>query len=55
MGLNFHRVLAFVENVGISTLHYLDLADEPAVDERFPRTQIRSIPLQELRKLAFWQ
>ncbi|KAE8365502.1 Polymerase/histidinol phosphatase-like protein [Aspergillus caelatus] len=55
VGLNFHRVLAFVEDVGILTLHYLDLADEPAVDERFPRTQIRSIPLEELKKLAFWQ
>ncbi|GAB1209511.1 hypothetical protein APSETT445_008290 [Aspergillus pseudonomiae] len=55
VGLNFHRVLAFVEAVGISTLHYLDLADEPAVDDRFPRTQIRSISLEEMKTLAFWQ
>lgn len=43
VGFNFHGVLAFMEKAGISTLHYLELGDEPAVDERFPRTQIRSI------------
>jgi histidinol-phosphatase (PHP family) len=55
VGLNFHRVLTFVEDMGISTLHYLDLGDGPAVDERFPGTQIRSIELGELKNLPFWQ
>ncbi|GAQ07694.1 probable histidinol-phosphatase [Aspergillus lentulus] len=55
VGFNFHGVLAFMEKAGISTLHYLELGDEPAVDERFPRTQIRSIHVDELKKLPFWQ
>lgn len=44
-----------MEKAGISTLHYLELGDEPAVDERFPRTQIRSINVSELKKMSFWQ
>lgn len=55
VGFNFHGVLAFMEKAGISTLHYLELGDEPAVDERFPRTQIRSINVSELKKMSFWQ
>ncbi|KAI9933463.1 histidinolphosphatase [Aspergillus wentii] len=56
VGLNFHRVLAFIEKVGISTLHYLELSDAtPAMDERFPRTQVRSIQTEELKTMSFWQ
>ncbi|KAH8430269.1 histidinol-phosphatase [Aspergillus melleus] len=55
VGLNFHRVLEFIERVGISTLHYLELAERAAVDERFPRTQVRSISVKEVKQEAFWQ
>lgn len=58
VGLNFHRVLSFMDDVGISTLHYLrrDENPEPAsmTDWRFPRTQICSIPVSEVRKLPFF-
>lgn len=53
VGLNFHRVLAFVEQVGISTLHYLQLSDGASgADSRFPRTQIASIGVEETKKLG---
>ncbi|KAL2012881.1 hypothetical protein VTN00DRAFT_406 [Thermoascus crustaceus] len=57
VGLNFHRVLDFLGTAGISTLHYLELSDTDipdAVDSRFPRTRIMSIPVDELKKLPFW-
>jgi histidinol-phosphatase (PHP family) len=44
-----------MEKAGISSLHYLELGDGPVVDERFPRTQIRSIHIDELKKMSFWQ
>lgn len=56
VGLNYHRVLDFIDQVGILTIHYLDLstAEETGTDSRFPRTQIRSISVAELKKLPFW-
>lgn len=55
---NFPRVLAFLDTTGITTLHYLDLSDgpsaSPVVDDRFPRTQVRCISVDELRRLPFW-
>ncbi|KAA8650100.1 hypothetical protein EYZ11_001288 [Aspergillus tanneri] len=55
VGLNFHRVLAFAEEVGISTIHYLDLTDGPIVDKRFPQTRVQSIGLAELKQQPFWR
>jgi histidinol-phosphatase (PHP family) len=58
VGLNYHRVLEFVDKVGISTLHYLDLADGEAdtpVDPRFPRTVVRSVAVNEVKEMAFWK
>ncbi|RAK95457.1 histidinol-phosphatase [Aspergillus ibericus CBS 121593] len=55
VGLNFHRVLPFMEQVGISTVHYLELGEgDAAVDQRFPRTQIQSVTLAEMKAMAFW-
>ncbi|PYI12033.1 histidinol phosphate phosphatase H [Aspergillus sclerotiicarbonarius CBS 121057] len=55
VGLNFHRVLPFMEQVGISTVHYLELGEgDAAVDQRFPRTQIQSVALAEVKEMAFW-
>lgn len=56
VGLNFHRVLDFVETVGISTLHYLQLSETDAdtassVDGRFPRTQVASIGVADAKAL----
>ncbi|PLB37344.1 histidinol-phosphatase [Aspergillus candidus] len=53
VGLNFHRVLAFVEQVGIAKLHYLALGDE-GVDARFPRTCVREVSVEELKTRPFW-
>lgn len=59
VSLNFHRVLEFLDRAGISTLHYLQLAESSAQntapDPRFPRTQIAAISVEELKKLAFWE
>jgi histidinol-phosphatase (PHP family) len=55
VGFGFQGVLAFMEKAGILTLHYLELGDGPAVDERFARTQIRSIHMDELKKMSFWE
>lgn len=59
VGLNFYRVLTFLNTAGITTLHHLEVVDGPSaptvVDNRFPRTQIRAVPVDELRKSAFWQ
>ncbi|KAL5335154.1 polymerase/histidinol phosphatase-like protein [Aspergillus crustosus] len=59
VGLNYHRVVEFVEKVGIPMLHYLDLADEAAVekpvDSRFPRTVVKSVPVEEVKNMPFWK
>ncbi|CEL02362.1 Putative Histidinol-phosphatase [Aspergillus calidoustus] len=58
VGLNYHRVLEFVDKVGISTLHYLDLADgetSTPVDPRFPRTVVRSVAVNEVKEMDFWK
>jgi histidinol-phosphatase (PHP family) len=56
VGLNYHRVLAFIDKVGILTLHYLSLADgESPVDSRFPHTVVRSVSVEEVKTMAFWK
>ena len=61
VGLNFHRVLTFLDIVGITTVHYLELLDDApsaastVMDDRFPRTQIRSIQVEEMKSLTFWE
>ncbi|OJJ46478.1 hypothetical protein ASPZODRAFT_166724 [Penicilliopsis zonata CBS 506.65] len=58
VGLNFHRVVDFLDTVGIKTLHHLQLADATSqsavIDSRFPRTEICSTSVEELRKMAFF-
>lgn len=56
--MNFRRVLEFLDRAGISTLHYLQLAElaqGTALDARFPRTQIAAISVGELKKMEFWK
>lgn len=49
VGLNFGRVLAFAERVGIRSLHYLCLdADSAGGDARFARTGVREVGLDAL-------
>lgn len=58
VSLNFRRVLEFLDRTGISQLHYLQLTDAPVQatmpDARFPRTQIASVSLEELKQMEFW-
>ncbi|PWY64059.1 histidinol-phosphatase [Aspergillus heteromorphus CBS 117.55] len=58
VGLNFHRVVPFLEQAGISTMHYLALGEADSggekVDPRFPRTQIKSVALAEVKEMPFW-
>ncbi|KAI3002513.1 hypothetical protein CBS147482_6629 [Aspergillus niger] len=54
VGLNFHRVVPFLEQVGVSRLHYLALGEGDApVDARFPRTQIKEVTLEEVKNMSF--
>ncbi|GAB1214621.1 hypothetical protein ATERTT37_003785 [Aspergillus terreus] len=59
VGLNYQRVLAFLQKVGIATVHYLDLAregeDSAVVDARFPRTRVGAMELAELQAKDFWK
>ncbi|KAL3262207.1 hypothetical protein ABHI18_002986 [Aspergillus niger] len=56
VGLNFHRVVPFLEQVGVSRLHYLALGEGDApVDARFPRTQIKEVTLKEVKNMSFWR
>ncbi|KAJ5222704.1 Histidinol-phosphatase [Penicillium citrinum] len=59
ISLNFHRVLEFLDSTGISTVHYLRLAETEegafAPDARFPRTEIASISVEEVKELEFWK
>lgn len=60
VGLNYHRVLDFLDQAGITTLHYLERTSPEAhesvtpVDPRFPHTQIRSQSVADVKKLQFW-
>lgn len=53
VGLNFKRVLDFVDVVGIPALSYLERG-EKTTDERFPGISTSTVSLPELRKHAFW-
>ncbi|EER40179.1 histidinol-phosphatase [Histoplasma capsulatum var. duboisii H88] len=59
VALNYNRMLEFIEQVGISTLHYLEYCSElpsssNSFDRRFPHTGLRSVSLADLKQLAFW-
>lgn len=56
VGLNFHRVLEFIERVGIRKLDFLDMSDEGVVmDKRFPQARRLSMGLDEVKQAAFWR
>jgi histidinol-phosphatase (PHP family) len=57
VGFGYEKVLDFMEQTGISTLHYLELSTTGTAegqDSRFPHTHIQSIPVAELKKSPFW-
>lgn len=53
VGLNYTRVLDFVDTAGIYSLTYLQRG-EKTTDERFPGISTSAVPLAQLRKHAFW-
>ncbi|PGH06813.1 hypothetical protein AJ79_06456 [Helicocarpus griseus UAMH5409] len=58
VALNYHRVLEFIERVGMTTLHYLEYCPDLSssnFDQRFPRTRVNSVSLADFKQLAFWQ
>ncbi|KAJ5480878.1 hypothetical protein N7539_006772 [Penicillium diatomitis] len=61
VSLNFHLVLGFLNEVGVKELHYLSLVGEEggdltsAPDDRFPRTRIAAVSMEEVKQMAFWQ
>ncbi|EEH38687.1 histidinol-phosphatase [Paracoccidioides lutzii Pb01] len=59
VALNYHRVLDFIEEVGITTLYSLEycsdgLPPSSSFDPRFPRTRLNSVDLANLKQLEFW-
>lgn len=56
VGLNYHRVLEYIQNIGLEQIHYL---------EKLPMAQmainmldaciVRTLSLDELRSQRFWQ
>ncbi|KAJ5890807.1 uncharacterized protein N7473_007035 [Penicillium subrubescens] len=61
VSLNFHRVLEFLDRLGVDKLHYLSLVGEEggdlsaAPDERFPRTRVAAVSMEEVKQMAFWK
>lgn len=61
VSLNFHRVLEFLDGVGVKSLHYLSLVGEEggnvttAPDERFPRTRVAAVSMEGVKDMAFWK
>lgn len=55
VGLNYHRVFSFMDEVGISELHYLDHKTGLVLahDTRFPVTQIKTISVKNLKRMVF--
>lgn len=58
VGLNYHRVLDFIERTGISEVHYLEYAPESPSsklpDARFPNIRVRAISVADLKLEQFW-
>ncbi|KAI5285545.1 histidinolphosphatase [Ascosphaera aggregata] len=71
IGLNYHRVLAFIEKTGINEVYYLEhvptsssqvptgdsgtCAEEVKFDHRFPETALKRLDLATLKTEPFWQ
>ncbi|KAL1961449.1 hypothetical protein VTO42DRAFT_177 [Malbranchea cinnamomea] len=55
VGLNYHRVLDFLDSTGISQVHYLDYAPGSGMsDVRFPNTRVHVMSVDDLKREAFW-
>ncbi|KAL1975831.1 hypothetical protein VTN31DRAFT_4223 [Thermomyces dupontii] len=53
VGFGYRDVFGFLDQVGITTVHHLSLSEsagEAAVDQRFPSTVVRSVPVEELKQ-----
>ncbi|KAK2739574.1 histidinolphosphatase [Myotisia sp. PD_48] len=58
IGLNYHRVLDFIEMVGIPEIHYLEYEPDSLTecpDPRFPNTRIKSMTMEDVKKDRFWK
>ncbi|EFR05252.1 histidinol-phosphatase [Nannizzia gypsea CBS 118893] len=59
VGLNYHRVLAFLRSTGISTIHYLRYDPDDSCAEtpdcRFPHTRLHSLSVEDLEQENFWK
>lgn len=53
VGLNYERVLEFVEKIGIQDLHFLERGNA-ASDPRFPNVCNSSARVVDLKHHAFW-
>lgn len=53
VGLNYEKVLEFVESCGIKELHFLERGGV-AFDDRFPGVSVSSASLADLKGHAFW-
>ena len=57
VALNYHKVLPFLKDVGVSDIHFLNHAPDAGhavADPRFPSLVIGSVNISELEQHAFW-
>ncbi|OJD12752.1 hypothetical protein AJ78_06691 [Emergomyces pasteurianus Ep9510] len=59
VAFNYHRVVEFIEQVGIPCLHNLEYcgglsSSGSNFDQRFPHTRLNSTSLADLKQMAFW-
>ncbi|KAI9812041.1 MAG: histidinolphosphatase [Pycnora praestabilis] len=53
VAFGYDKVLKFIEQTGISALHYLECGDA-VFDTRFPHTSVSAIKLPDIRSHQFW-
>lgn len=54
VGLNYGKVLEFVEKAGINEIYFLDRG-RPGFDQRFLDVSMSSASLADLKRHAFWR
>lgn len=56
VGLNYHKVLEYIQNIGLEQVHYLEKLPmgEMAINV-LDACAVRTLDLEELRSQRFWQ
>ncbi len=55
VGLNYHRLVDFIQSIGLDTVHYLEPHTLPRDPEHIsPKAAVRSISVAALKDSPFW-